>query len=70
MESGVLFQFQCMGPIGFASQGPILGLVSSQSFEHVSHECYGLDPPVRSPFTMRSVVASSVSKRLIGSEPS
>lgn len=68
MESGVLFQFQSMGPIGFASQVPILGLVSSQSFEHVSHSRYGL--AVRSPFTMRSVVASSVSKRLIGSEPS
>ena len=54
----------------FAFQGPILGLVSSQSFEHVSHECYGLDPLVRSPSTMRSVVASSVTKRLIGSEPS
>lgn len=45
MESGVLFQFQCMGPIGFASQGPILGLVSSQSFEHVSHNRYFFGGP-------------------------
>ena len=45
MESGVLFQFQCMGPVGFAPEGPILGLVSSQFFEHVSHSRYYLGVP-------------------------